>query len=206
MHQEILTKLGYREKLRRVDEAIIKNGDFLREIVDTVGSNMFGDESEEEDEEEGDESKEDKAEDAPHPFDVADGDSGGDDSDYEDSTTPLPAHAGHSHDEPSSSHSHDHAHSHSHSAPSSAAKEDNLFKGSKADFKKVPKPSDFDMDKLRSTLKQFVRDWSAEGKAERNSVYLPLIEALNEHYKDTPKDDKSVTALELFISLPIANS
>lgn len=31
------------------------------------------------------------------------------------------------------------------------------------------------MDKVQSTLKQFVRDWSAEGEAERNACYLPII-------------------------------
>lgn len=32
--------------------------------------------------------------------------------------------------------------------------------------------------KVRSTLRQFVRDWAAEGKGERDDNYLPLIEAL----------------------------
>lgn len=32
--------------------------------------------------------------------------------------------------------------------------------------------------KVRSTLRQFVRDWAAEGKAERDSCYLPAMEAL----------------------------
>uniref|UniRef100_A0A8V5GEX3 Carnosine N-methyltransferase n=1 Tax=Melopsittacus undulatus TaxID=13146 RepID=A0A8V5GEX3_MELUD len=35
--------------------------------------------------------------------------------------------------------------------------------------------STFDMDKLKSTLKQFVRDWSEEGKPERESCYQPII-------------------------------
>lgn len=179
MHQELLTNLGYKNKLRSVDDAIIKNGDFLREIVDTVGSNMFGDDSDEEHEaedeaeDEGRESKDvdNKVADAPHPFDVADGSSGDDSDDYEDSTTPLPPHAGHSHDGPSSSHSHDHAHSHSRDTPgpSPAAKDDNLFKSSKAEFKKVPNPSDHDMDKLRSTLKQYAREVSRPSRTMRRA-------------------------------------
>lgn len=31
-----------------------------------------------------------------------------------------------------------------------------------------------------------------QGKAERDSVFVPLIAALNEHYKDVPEEDRSV--------------
>lgn len=41
--------------------------------------------------------------------------------------------------------------------------------------------------KVRSTLRQFVRDWAAEGKAERLASYGPLIEAL---WKRMPAVDK----------------
>lgn len=34
------------------------------------------------------------------------------------------------------------------------------------------------MDKLKSTLRQFVRDWSSEGARERADSYLPLITEL----------------------------
>ena len=58
-------------------------------------------------------------------------------------------------DDPSHSHSHDHAgHSHSHAAPGGYAGH-----GS-ADSKY--RPTENDMEKLRSTIKQFVRDWSEE--------------------------------------------
>ncbi|CAK5270825.1 unnamed protein product [Mycena citricolor] len=43
-------------------------------------------------------------------------------------------------------------------------------------------PTDFDMDKLRSTLKQFVRDWSEEGIVERDACYQPIKDALLRHY------------------------
>lgn len=69
---------------------------------------------------------------------------------YEDLDTsdPNPPHAGHSHDH--DSHDHSHSHSHSHDAPTSPPKTDNIFKSkSKAEFNAGPKPSDFDMDKLR---------------------------------------------------------
>ncbi|VDQ17274.1 unnamed protein product [Trichobilharzia regenti] len=32
-----------------------------------------------------------------------------------------------------------------------------------------------DMDKVRSALKQFVRDWSAEGKSERDTCYQVVL-------------------------------
>ncbi|KAL7268488.1 hypothetical protein RUND412_008887 [Rhizina undulata] len=42
--------------------------------------------------------------------------------------------------------------------------------------------SNEDIDKVRSTLKQFYRDWSAEGAAEREKCYGPVMEALRERY------------------------
>lgn len=38
-----------------------------------------------------------------------------------------------------------------------------------------------DMDKARSTLKQFYRDWSTEGSPERNATHVPIMEALERH-------------------------
>jgi carnosine N-methyltransferase len=35
-----------------------------------------------------------------------------------------------------------------------------------------------DMDKLQSTIKQFVREWGAEGAAEREQAHAPLFDAL----------------------------
>jgi hypothetical protein len=35
--------------------------------------------------------------------------------------------------------------------------------------------------KVRSTLRQFVRDWAVEGEAERQASYWPLIEAVQRH-------------------------
>lgn len=37
-----------------------------------------------------------------------------------------------------------------------------------------------DLEKARSTLRQFYRDWSEEGKAEREACYQPVLEALEE--------------------------
>eukprot|EP00063_Salmo_salar_P052853 XP_014027688.1 PREDICTED: UPF0586 protein C9orf41-like isoform X4 [Salmo salar] len=36
----------------------------------------------------------------------------------------------------------------------------------------------FDIDKLKSTIKQFVHDWSEAGQAERNSCYLPFFKEI----------------------------
>ncbi|CAG8521620.1 3339_t:CDS:2 [Acaulospora colombiana] len=51
---------------------------------------------------------------------------------------------------------------------------------------RISQVTEFDMDKLRSTIKQFLREWSSEGKPERDATYKPLLEALIDHYKDVP--------------------
>jgi len=70
-------------------------------------------------------------------------------------------------------------------------------------------PTEFDVDKLRSTLKQIVRDWSEEvtilfleppisytsfvflqGKVERDACYEPIKEALTRHFANTPEEDR----------------
>ena len=42
--------------------------------------------------------------------------------------------------------------------------------------------SEFDMDKVKSTLKQFVRDWSSEGKVERDACYTPVVEEIVKNF------------------------
>ena len=37
------------------------------------------------------------------------------------------------------------------------------------------RPSQLDMDKVQSTLKQLVRDWSSAGAVEREQCYTPII-------------------------------
>jgi carnosine N-methyltransferase len=64
------------------------------------------------------------------------------------------------------SHSHSHSHSHgghSHSRSHSQA-QPSASSGSGGRRTRY-RPTEFDMDKLRSTLKQFVRDWSEEVKS-----------------------------------------
>ncbi|WAQ94499.1 CARME-like protein [Mya arenaria] len=43
---------------------------------------------------------------------------------------------------------------------------------------KATLPKISDMDKLKSTLRQFVRDWSTDGQAERDVCYTPVIEEI----------------------------
>lgn len=40
-----------------------------------------------------------------------------------------------------------------------------------------------DMDKARSCINQFYRDWTVEGKVEREKCFDPVLRALNEDYK-----------------------
>uniref|UniRef100_A0A8V5GD54 Uncharacterized protein n=1 Tax=Melopsittacus undulatus TaxID=13146 RepID=A0A8V5GD54_MELUD len=51
------------------------------------------------------------------------------------------------------------------------------------DINSVHLASTFDMDKLKSTLKQFVRDWSEEGKPERESCYQPIISEIVKNFQ-----------------------
>jgi len=46
------------------------------------------------------------------------------------------------------------------------------------------KPTPFDMDKVQSTIKQIVRDWSSAGEEERSKCYGPLLETLTSLYPD----------------------
>ncbi|KZP20355.1 N2227-domain-containing protein [Athelia psychrophila] len=87
----------------------------------------------------------------------------------------------HSHSDLSHSHGHSHDHSHElgHANPPA-------FSGKPKRYK----PTEFDMDKLRSTIKQFVRDWSGEGKVERDACYGPIKDALLEHYSDIPLEER----------------
>jgi len=41
-----------------------------------------------------------------------------------------------------------------------------------------------DVHKMRSTLKSFVRDWSAEGASERESAYEPIIGEIETYFAE----------------------
>lgn len=47
-----------------------------------------------------------------------------------------------------------------------------------------------DISKLRSTMRQVVREWTAEGQSERDAAYLPLVQLLEQEHPnvaDRPK-------------------
>ncbi|KNC99971.1 uncharacterized protein SPPG_05346 [Spizellomyces punctatus DAOM BR117] len=50
--------------------------------------------------------------------------------------------------------------------------------------------SEGDMDKVRSTLRQFVRDWSEEGREERARTYDPILDELQTRFKGVSMEDK----------------
>ncbi|CAM0138629.1 hypothetical protein VKS41_008360 [Umbelopsis sp. WA50703] len=60
---------------------------------------------------------------------------------------------------------------------------------SKTNTQKPPVSAN-DMDKVRSTLKQFVRDWSKEGEAERQASYDPILNELEDIYSDIPIEER----------------
>ena len=51
-----------------------------------------------------------------------------------------------------------------------------------------------DISKVRSTVKQLYRDWSAEGKSERDQCYLPIVSEIEKHFPN-PSADNKVTVL-----------
>ncbi|KAM8962204.1 carnosine N-methyltransferase [Pelodytes ibericus] len=63
-------------------------------------------------------------------------------------------------------------------------------------YRKHTPASTFDMDKLKSTIKQFVRDWSEDGKAEREACYEPII---NEILKSFPRDRCDVSKINILV-------
>jgi len=64
-----------------------------------------------------------------------------------------------------------------------------LLQGTSTDFKFISGEG-LDMDKIRCTLRQFVRDWSDEGAGERKQSYKPITEALESYYSHYPVDQR----------------
>ena len=53
--------------------------------------------------------------------------------------------------------------------------------------------SPIDLEKIQSTLKQFVRDWSDVGKDERDMCYAPILKELENLYpSDKAVDDSGI--------------
>ncbi|XP_045562582.1 carnosine N-methyltransferase [Salmo salar] len=63
------------------------------------------------------------------------------------------------------------------------------------DLRKVRTSSMFDIDKLKSTIKQFVHDWSEAGQAERNSCYLPFFKEIQRLFPSNKCDVSKVSVL-----------
>ncbi|NXP38946.1 CARME methyltransferase, partial [Leiothrix lutea] len=61
---------------------------------------------------------------------------------------------------------------------------------------KIPPPSTFDMDKLKSTPPPFVRDWSEEGKSAPPSCYQPII---NEIINPPPKERCPLSKVNILV-------
>ncbi|KAM8865854.1 carnosine N-methyltransferase [Synchiropus picturatus] len=71
---------------------------------------------------------------------------------------------------------------------------ENIEYGEREDPRKV-RASTFDMDKLKSTIKQFVRDWSEAGRAERDSCYKPIIQEIQRLFPRELYDVSKVSVL-----------
>ena len=64
--------------------------------------------------------------------------------------------------EPSNDQNHGHSHSHTHGSHSHAHSHSRAVVQRRSPGPQVDRPTENDMEKVRSTIKQFVRDWSAE--------------------------------------------
>lgn len=47
-----------------------------------------------------------------------------------------------------------------------------------------------DIDKVKSLLRQFVRDWSNQGQSERDATYTPILGALQLEFSDVPLENR----------------
>ncbi|GAA6003773.1 uncharacterized protein JCM10292_003369 [Rhodotorula paludigena] len=55
----------------------------------------------------------------------------------------------------------------------------------------APAPTESDHERLRSTLRQCARDWTDEGKYERNTTYTPILDALNGAFANLSASEKA---------------
>ncbi|KAK1717269.1 N2227-like protein-domain-containing protein [Colletotrichum lupini] len=60
-----------------------------------------------------------------------------------------------------------------------------------------------DTDKARSTLRQFYRDWSAEGAEERSTCYGPVLEALDRERKARQSSSATTTDASVAAAEPL---
>ena len=58
-------------------------------------------------------------------------------------------------------------------------------------------PTVSDLDKVKTTIKQFYRDWSKAGKAERDACYSPVIQAVERRFSRATQSVDGVSVLRL---------
>ncbi|KAI9097376.1 N2227-domain-containing protein [Phlyctochytrium arcticum] len=58
------------------------------------------------------------------------------------------------------------------------------------DGKKAVRVTESDLDKVRTTLRQFVRDWSEEGRSERDVTYGPILDELEARFPMTTPEER----------------
>ena len=149
--QALLEQLGYKRKLADVDDAILANAAFLDQIIANPAIFENGIPGDEED---NGETVDGPPHDEKGRFGESVSQTTADPGDGASPTTAGPSSPSHGHTHPHPGHA-GHAHSHSH-GPHTHSSTDT------ANHARKRRPTEFDMDKVRSTLKQLVRDWSEE--------------------------------------------
>ena len=92
------------------------------------------------------------------------------------------SHQSHGHGDATPS-SHDHAHSHAHQSHADSHGHGHGHSSSQQNGESSTQGQrDMAQDKVRSTLRSFVRDWSKEGAEERRNCYEPCLDALEKRY------------------------
>lgn len=160
--RDLFEYLGYRDKLEAVDEGIRRNAEFIDlMIADPVFADMLS------------EPDEAHGHGHAHAHDAGHGHSHAHDHGHGHTHG---SHGGHGHD------AHPHAgHAHGGASPGSVS-------GSGSSSKRPAQAErDLQQDKVRSTLRSFVRDWAEEGRGEREACYGPILDALDAHF---PKEGR----------------
>lgn len=60
---------------------------------------------------------------------------------------------------------------------------------------KKARAAEYGVDKIRSTLKQLVRDWSSFGSLERELAYGPIIQTVEERFGSIPENERNLVRI-----------
>lgn len=60
---------------------------------------------------------------------------------------------------------------------------------------KKARAAEYGVDKIRSTLKQLVRDWSSFGSLERELAYGPIIQTIEERFGSIPENERNLVRI-----------